>query len=457
MSGGNGRARMPQDAKSGAEWGVDPTVTPFAPRDAMERSILASCMLYATAPGLAIRTLGAAGMFTNPTHDRIWRAIVSLSNRGLTVDYTTVITELSMSATYTPEVALAVIHAADALVYSGHVSDYCEQLLTMERRAVLHEAATELRGVMAQDVLSPDELLQLAGRVADAARRSMGAQGPEPVGDALSRVVDAMGRGVVRGVDTGYGMLDNTLRGMKPGELHIIAARPGVGKTALALNIALNVATAAQPVVFFSLEMDSDSIVQRMVSAALNTSKPPLTAVRGAIPMFRAAQLYLDCTPSITLDGIYASLTRHTTVYGKPALVLVDYLQLVRVPGHKSRWEEVGAISRGLKAMAGEFGCCVMAAAQLSRESEKAARPMLSHLRESGSIEQDADVVILMNMQENSKDMLELAIAKNRHGETSGARLVYDKATQRIRPFGVHAAPVTAQSVAVGDEEEFPF
>ena len=421
-------------------------------RHRLERSILAACMLREKSLHLALRLLGHHGCFQNALHATIWQSIVSLTQKRLSVDYVTVLSELELSGKLDYDSTMLVADCASDLVYSGNVQSYCEQLLTFERAEVMNEEVNELVAALKSGV-SPDEVVRITSRVADVARKATCDSKIEDVKENAEKIIQTVVREwnstAERGVMTGYEAIDRYLNGMKQGELHIVAARPGVGKTAYSINVALNLSLRQQPVMIYSLEMDIESIIRRMLTASVGRDLKSAPAdmsgeavIDAAMQAFVGGTLKINCTPSIHLDAIHASMAQYVAAYGPPALCIVDYLQLIRVPSLKSRWEEVGAVSRGLKALAGECRCPVLAAAQLSRESEKAERPLLSHLRESGSIEQDADVVMLMGLAQGSDDQLEVNIAKNRHGETGSARLVFDKKTQRIRSFGTHAPRV---------------
>ena len=244
----------------------------------------------------------------------------------------------------------------------------------------------------------------------------------------------------VLGVETGYPGIDSRLQGLRPGQMIVVGARPGVGKTSFALNLAFNAAAKGASVAFFSLEMSKTEIAQRLLSSY---ARIPLTAIRGArikndqwSTIFQATQelstldLMIDDTPGTTVTEIRAKARR--MLKDKPKkLILVDYLQLLSPPSSRrsdSRATEVSEMSRGIKIMAKDLACPVVALSQLNRQvtDRKGQRPQLSDLRESGSIEQDADIVILldrsMTEEEAARDdrpdpnVTDFIIAKNRSG-----------------------------------------
>ncbi|MBR3235195.1 MAG: replicative DNA helicase [Atopobiaceae bacterium] len=255
------------------------------------------------------------------------------------------------------------------------------------------------------------------------------------------------------GVRTGYPGIDNHLQGLRPGQMVVIGARPGVGKTSFALNLATNAAANGASVAFFSLEMSKIEIAQRLLSAQ---AKIPLTAIRGARiqdnqwPTIMEAtrdlsqlDIVIDDTPGTTVTEIRAK-ARRMLREKENGLVIVDYLQLLSPPpgGRRSdsRANEVSEMSRGIKIMAKDLGVPVIALSQLNRGLETRAgkygkRPQLSDLRESGSIEQDADIVILLDRsmteeeaeREERPDMgvTEFIIAKNRSGPLGIVSLMF--------------------------------
>lgn len=250
------------------------------------------------------------------------------------------------------------------------------------------------------------------------------------------------------GVRTGFPRMDSLLLGLRPGQLIVGGARPGVGKTSFALNLAVQAAERGASVAFFSLEMSSTEIAQRLLSAR---SSIPLQKIRSARiagedwqEIANAAgnlsrlDIMIDDTPGTTVTEIRAKARR--MLRGKEkGLVVVDYLQLVEASGRRfdSRVSEVSEMSRGLKIMAKDLGVPVVALSQLSRQSEARAgkRPQLSDLRESGSIEQDADIVILLDRSTTSEEAqrsdrpdegwTDFLIAKNRSGPTGVIPMIF--------------------------------
>jgi len=252
--------------------------------------------------------------------------------------------------------------------------------------------------------------------------------------------------GEITGVSTGFSDLDRKTSGLQPGDLLILAARPSMGKTALALNIASNAALRANAkVAVFSLEMTTLSLVMRLYSSVGRVKADHIRTGRfvdsdwqllgKAAEKLQDAGLYIDDTPAITLSQL-RSKSRRLKARDGLDLIMVDYLQLMRGPKSDSREQEIASISRGLKELAKELEVPVLALSQLNRsvESRKDKRPMLSDLRESGAIEQDADVILFIHREDRYRSgsdegevdrLAELLIAKQRNGPTGMVELYF--------------------------------
>ena len=271
----------------------------------------------------------------------------------------------------------------------------------------------------------------------------------------------------IRGVPTGFRDLDNILAGLQRSDLFILAARPSMGKTALSLNLAHNIAvTSKEPVLVFSLEMSKEQLVDRLLSMesgvdawALRTGNltdSDFEKIGHAMGTLSEAQIYIDDTPGITVGDLRTKARReaHQRNLG---LIIVDYLQLMsgggRYGGDGNRVQEISEISRGLKAIARELNVPLIALSQLSRsvESRSPQIPQLADLRESGSIEQDADVVAFIyredyyNPETDRKNITDIFIKKHRNGPTGGVELYFDREKQRFRSIDTrHSQPFDA-------------
>jgi replicative DNA helicase len=258
----------------------------------------------------------------------------------------------------------------------------------------------------------------------------------------------------VTGVRTGFYDFDRLTAGLQPGDLVVLAARPSMGKTALAINIAEHVAVSeGLPVVVFSMEMGASQLALRMVGSigridqqhlrtgALNNDE--WSRLTEAVDKLSKASIFIDETPALNPAELRARARRQARTCGKLGLIVVDYLQLMSGSGgsEENRATELGEISRGLKALAKELQCPVVALSQLNRsvETRNDKRPMMSDLRESGAIEQDADVIMFIYRddyynKENSKEpgVAEVIIAKQRNGPVGTVKLAFIKANTKF-------------------------
>ncbi len=271
----------------------------------------------------------------------------------------------------------------------------------------------------------------------------------------------------ITGVSTGYTELDKLLSGLQPSELLILAARPSQGKTALALNFAENIAIrAGKPVAFFSLEMSKESLLQRLVASVAqidahkfrsgHLSREDWRRMTEALGTISSAPLWIDDAGSTSVLEIGAKARRLKRDKGL-SLVVVDYLQLITGRGRfNNRQEEVSSISRGLKGLAKELQLPVLVLSQLTRAPEREERgPQLSDLRESGAIEQDADVVMFiyrphwskMDAAPEERDQAEIQVAKQRNGPTDKVRFVFRSRLTRFE----EAAPDAFSQFAPDD------
>jgi len=276
--------------------------------------------------------------------------------------------------------------------------------------------------------------------------------------DAFERLDDLhKHKGKIRGVPTGLKDLDKMTAGLQRSDLFVLAARPSMGKTALMLNIALNVATKAKQggVLLFSLEMSKEQLVDRMLSSEAGVDAWKLRTGEGlvdadfeklseAMGVLAEAPIYIDDTPGITVSDMRTKARR--LAHQNPlALIVVDYMQLMsggsRFAGSANRVQEISEISRGLKIMARELNVPLIALSQLSRsvESRTPQIPQLSDLRESGSIEQDADIVAFIyreeyyNPETEKKNITEILVKKHRNGPVGNIDLFFDIQKQRFR------------------------
>lgn len=299
--------------------------------------------------------------------------------------------------------------------------------------------------------LDSDDLLQMAEkRVAEIAEdrpKEGGLAGVNQLLKATVQRIDELFRSGsdITGVSSGLTDLDARTAGWQVGELIILAARPSMGKTALALNfVETAIFTQAKPVLVFSMEMPSAALVMRMMSSVGRIDQGKMRngklteedwpKLSSAVAKLKDKPLFIDDTPGLNPQEMRARVRRIVREHGNPGMIMVDYLQLMQTAGpSEGRTQEISEISRSLKAMAKEFDCPVIALSQLNRgvEQRPNKRPMNSDLRESGAIEQDADVILFIyrdeyyNEDSQDKGMAELIIGKQRNGEIGTCRAAF--------------------------------
>ena len=315
----------------------------------------------------------------------------------------------------------------------------------------LYTVAGEISSMVQDGAGGAASVLDAAEQKIYAVRRGRSAQSMASIGVVLQGVLDhlselsANGGKTLPGLPTGFGVLDDKMNGLNKSDLVLLAARPGMGKTSMALNLALNVArSSGQAVAVFSLEMSREQLVTRILSNQATVENQRLVTgnlreqdwvnIANAASVLSGLDILIDDNPLLTVADMNAKCRRIDNL----GLVVIDYLQLMASSGTKgysgeSRQQVVSDISRMLKIMAKELQVPVLCLSQLSRANEKREdkRPMLSDLRESGAIEQDADIVMFLyrddyyNEDSEKRNIAECIIAKNRHGETGKVELAW--------------------------------
>ncbi|NCB65888.1 MAG: replicative DNA helicase [Bacilli bacterium] len=398
--------------------------------------------------------------FYRKNHQIIFDAILQLNNRNEAIDVVTIANELDTKnqlenaggMEYLAELAVAVPTSANVEYYAKIV----------EEKSILRNlirSATEIvrKGYEEGDELAVmlDSAEQNILQVSERRNRSGFIRISDVVSASLQNIESlAQQSDDVTGVPTGYIALDKMTAGLQKEELIILAARPAVGKTAFALNIAQNVATKAEQVVaIFSLEMGAESLVNRMLCAEGNIdaghlrtgqlSEDEWSNLIMAMGTLGQSKIFIDDTPGIRIAEIRAKSRRLLQEQGKLGLIVIDYLQLIEGNNRESRQQEVSDISRQLKKLAKELKVPVIALSQLSRgvEQRQDKRPVLSDIRESGSIEQDADIVAFLyrddyyereggeepERDEQENNVVEVIIEKNRSGARGTVKLLFKK------------------------------
>ena len=417
-----------------------------------ERFVLGAILMD---DALYIQVAGAlqADDFSLEKHRRIFKRMGDLHDRGEKIDRITVANEL---------MKFNELESCDGLSYLVSLDDGLPQMPNVDAYVKLVKDAATLRSIIfaSQHMINrcmmaeeaPEEILAGAEETLlklGEAQVKTGLLNPDQILQSyeggISAFLDPSKR--IKGVSTGFLKLDEYSGGLHGGDLFILAGRPSMGKTAFALNIAQHVALKLkQTAAVFSLEMSKESLLTRMLCASARVDSQRfrsgyLTAeerrkLNGALQELVESPLYIDDTAGLHLMDMHAKLRRLKAERGKIGLVIVDYLQLMSSRGRvENRNQEVSALSRGLKLLAKELNVPMMVLSQLSRAVETRQgdhRPQLSDLRESGSIEQDADLVgfvfreeVYNRDREDLKGLAELIIAKQRNGPIGTVNLVF--------------------------------
>ncbi|MGA3524190.1 replicative DNA helicase [Melissospora conviva] len=408
-----------------------------------EQAVLGGMMLSKDAAADVIEKKLTAGDFYDPRHGRVFDAIVALYGRGVPTDAITVANELGadiarLGGTFLIDLIEATPTAANAGYYANSVLEKSQLRRLIEAGTRIVQLGYTASGG-GRDVVDAVDLAQQAVlEVTESRTTNDFAVLADMLQPALDDIEAAGSRdGKMSGVPTGFTDLDRLLNGLGPGQLIIVAGRPGLGKSTASIDFARHAAIRAnQAAAIFSLEMSKVEIVMRMLSAEARVplhllrsgqlSDDDWTKLARCMADISEAPLFVDDTPNMNLMEIRAKARRLKQRHDLK-MIVVDYLQLMSGPKKtESRQQEVAELSRGLKLLAKEVECPVIAVSQLNRGPEQRTdkRPQLSDLRESGSIEQDADVVILMHRDDYyDKDSprageADFIVAKHRNGPT---------------------------------------
>ena len=410
-------------------------------------------------------------MFYREGHRRIFRAMVTISERGDVVDPLTLVEELNRRGE---------LEAVGGKDYIGFLLDVVPTSANVEYHARIVQEKAILRGVIETCTSLVSEAYEgklLAADLLDEAEQrvfqlsqSRGTEGfmriKQLMWPTMERI-EALQRGgrSVTGVPSGFNDLDEMTSGFQRSDLIIVAARPSMGKTALVLNIAQHVAIEENtPVAVFSLEMSKESLVQRMLTAEARVDSQLLRKgklrddeyprIAKAAGILSSAPIWIDDTPGVSLLEM-RSKARRLKAETDVGLVIVDYLQLMNGPTSENRQQEISMISRSLKSLAKELNVPVVALSQLSRAPEQRTgegkRPQLSDLRESGAIEQDADLVMFIyrpevyeGLQDKDGNSLEgraeIIVGKQRNGPTGTVNLYFHKSYTRFENYSPRLA-----------------
>ena len=448
--------------------GVNPKVPPHSIE--AEQSVLGALMLDHRAwDNVADRM--TADDFYRADHRAIFEAISKLVSRNQPFDV------LTIAETLKHEDSMKLIPAGEAYLYelaqntpsAANVTAYAD---IVRERSVLRQLAAASTDV-ANSVFNPDgrdskALLDHAERlVFQIAEQQQRGTGPENISSLLSKATDRLdelyhSKGGITGLSTGFTDFDEMTSGLQGGDMVVIAGRPSMGKTSFSMNIAEYAAIKQdKPVMIFSMEMPAESLVLRMISSLgridqhkvrtgqLSDSDWP--RVTSAVSMLAESKMYIDDTPALTPMELRTRARRVARKYGGLSMILIDYLQLMTSPaGKENRTNEISEISRSLKGIAKEFNVPVIALSQLNRGLEQRTdkRPVMSDLRESGAIEQDADVICFIYRDEvyhedsPHKGTAEIIIRKQRNGPIGDFRLTFLGQYTRFENYTPDAAVI---------------
>ncbi len=399
--------------------------------------------------------------FYDQRHARIYEAILALYEKRSPIDVLTLADQLKGNGFLDMVGGPAYLtELTNYVPTASHVEQYAEIVAQKALRRRLIAASADMAELSLDESKELKELIEEAEtrlfEVSQQHVKQTVVSIEEILTESFERLDDLhKDKKKIRGIPTGYKDIDDTLAGLQRSDLIILAARPSMGKTAFVLNLAHNVAVdAKEPVLIFSLEMSKEQLVDRLLSMqsgvdawALRTGNltdQDFEKLGEAMGVLSEAPIYIDDTPGITVADLRTKARREAHIR-RPGLIIVDYLQLMsggsRFSGDGNRVQEISEISRGLKGVARELNVPVIALSQLSRsvENRNPQIPQLSDLRESGSIEQDADIVAFIyredyyNPETDRKNLTDILIKKHRNGALRNIELYFDRDKQRFR------------------------
>lgn len=425
--------------------------------------------------------------FYREDHRIIFRHISLMLAERKPVDVITVAEHLASSGVSEDQIGLAYLgELANNTPSASNIKRYAEVVSEKRGQRDLLEASNRIAEIATGETADPvsDRIDKAQAVVFALAERRIqsGSQEAEAVGSILADVVaDIHERfdngGQITGLPTGFADLDEKTCGLQPGDLVIVAGRPSMGKTAFAINVAENVAVhEGLPALVFSMEMNKKQLTERSLASLGGL---PMHAIRSgqgidfdrmsfAVGQLHKAPLHIDDTPALTIMQMRSRARRMARKHGL-SLIVVDYIQLARGDNastkNGNREQEVSSISRGLKALAKEFNCPVIALSQLNRKVDDRAdkRPMMSDLRDSGAIEQDADIILMMYRDEyyhqNSpeKGIAEIIIGKQRMGETGIVKVLFQGEFSRFKTLSNEAKANLIEASRAAQQDSKPF
>lgn len=421
-----------------------------------EQSILGSIILDKDAIITVAETINPSD-FYKEAHKIIYESMLKLNSNNEPIDLITLIEELRKEGHLDNVGGISYLTSLSTIVpTTSNVKYYANIVKEKSVMRQLIKASNEIINLGYDASTDVQEILDQAEKnIFDISQEKSG-DDIQPINLVLQDTFDMIERlctqkSDVTGITTGFTDLNKKINGLQRTDLILLAARPAMGKTAFSLNLVQNAALKGNAsVAVFSLEMSKEQLVQRMLSAQSNVELGKIKTgslgesdwprIIDAMAVLSEANIFIDDTPGIKISEIRSKCRRLKIEKGLD-LILIDYLQLMEGEGkNENRQQEIAKISRSLKILAKELDCPVVALSQLSRSPElrKDHRPILSDLRESGSIEQDADIVMFLYRDEyyhddsEKKNIGEVIIAKNRHGETGNVELVWFGQVQKF-------------------------
>lgn len=398
--------------------------------------------------------------FYDLRNEIVFRAIVALSNDNHPIDFTTLsnkIETLGQKSNVDQEYLVSLV---DSDYYSANYDSYLDIVKEKSMKRKLLKFGDKVISDVRKGNSDSEEMIANFSESLFALSAYENKDGLVKIEDTIEETFGyilemSQNDGGITGVTTGFHDLNNQLSGLQNSDFILLAARPSVGKTALGIHMGLNAALAGKKVAVFSLEMSRRQILQRIISIlskvdlqniiAGNIEQQDWTLLYNTTKTIEKLDMFIDDTASISLTELRAKAKRMKLEKGLD-LVVIDYLQLMtsEVGRNENRQQEISNISRGLKALAKELNIPVLALSQLSRKSEERSdkRPMLSDLRESGAIEQDADVVMMLYRDDyydedsEEQNVIEINIAKHRNGPTGKSKLYFKKENTAFYDFG---------------------
>lgn len=421
-----------------------------------EQSILGSILLDKDAIITVAETITPTDFYKD-AHRIIYESMMALNNKNEPIDMVTLTDELRKRGYLDDIGGVTYLTSLSTIVpTTSNVKYYADIVKEKSVLRQLIKASNDIINLGYGSGESAENVLDFAEKKIFDISQERTNDDFKPINQVLMDTYDMIesiysNKSDVTGVTTGFKDLNKKINGLQRTDLILVAARPAMGKTAFALNLVQNAAIKGNAsVAVFSLEMSKEQLAQRMIAAQSNVELKKMKTgtlndadwprIISAMAVMSDAKIFIDDTPGIKINELRSKCRKLKMEQGLD-LVMIDYLQLMESDSkNESRQQEISKISRSLKILAKELDCPVVALSQLSRAPEQRAdhRPVLSDLRESGAIEQDADIVMFLYRDEyyhsdsEKKDLAEIIIAKNRHGETGSVELVWMGSIQRF-------------------------